>query len=45
MSMSAVLLYQFVTSMPSVRILAALIFVHAKVDILEMEKLALVTDI
>ena len=43
--MSAVLPYQFVTSMPSVRILAAHIVVPAKLDILEMEKLALVTDI
>ena len=45
MSTSAVLLYQFVTSMPNVRILAALFVVLVKLDLLEMEKLALVTDI
>ena len=43
--MSARLLSPSVTSMPIVRILEALIFVLANLDLLEMEKRALVTDI
>ena len=39
MLMSAGLLSQFVTSMPTVRILSDLMFVPAKPDLLEMEKL------
>ena len=44
MSMSAVLLCQFVTSMLRARILEARIVVPANLDILEMEKIALVTE-
>ena len=41
--MNAVPLYEFVTSMPTVRILVDLMFVPAKLDLLAMEKLALVS--
>ena len=44
MSTSAVLLDQFVTSMPTVRTLLEATFVSAKPDILEMEKRALVRN-
>ena len=37
---SVALLYLYVTSMPTVRILPDLMFVHVKLDLREMEKLA-----
>ena len=41
--MNAVLLFRFVTSMPTVRILTDLMFVPVNLDLLEMAKLATVS--